>query len=491
MKTISLRKYFGGLAKDSLIYGLGNAVLRILALITAPIFTRIFAPADYGVISLIASVISFLSILLLFGMDNAIFVSYYQYKKERKEIISSAFWFLFSWGLLLTIVFSLLSSNLADLVFKNQTYQIFFLIAFATAFLNLLISLAKVVYRLEFRAKTFALIAGLNAILTTALMIVLVVYFHKGLIGYFIGQLVGTGLTMIVALFSIRSNLNFTLSKKHLKEMVAFGAMVVPASISFFVFDLSDRFFIQHYRNLSELGLYAIAINIASLITFFSYALGQAWSPQVMKIYFSSKKIFHQFVPRFFSYYLIFFFILAVLISTFGQEILRVFTTSKYYQAASVIGPLTIAMVFAASNQVTSLGITLSRKTKYFAFYTACAAILNILLNFLLIPKYGMVGAGWATALSYLFLTIAYFLVSQKFIFLKINHLKIFKLVVLSLGMIIFGPIFWNYNLWQNLLVKVLEILIFGSLLYFTGVIEKQEIDYLKIYLNKIIKSAK
>jgi len=490
MKKISLEKYFVGLSKDSLIYGLGNAVLRLLALITAPIFTRIFVPADYGVISLIASVISFLSIFLVFGMDNAIFVSYYQYKKERKEIISSAFWFLFSWGMLLVIVFSLLSGTLSSLILKTDAYKILFLITLATAFFNLLISLSKVVYRLEFRAKTFAIIAGLNAILATGLTILFVVYLHKGLMGYFEGQLIGTIVTMFVALFLIRNNLSFSFSYPRLKEMVLFGSMVVPASLSFFVFDLSDRFFINHYRNLTELGLYSIGINIASLIAFFSYALGQAWSPQVMKIYFDSRKVFNQFVPRFFVYYLIFFFTLATVIATFGEEILRIFTTPKYYSAATVIGPLVIAMVFSASNQITSLGITLSRKTKFLAFYTACAAVLNICLNFLLIPKYGMIGAAWATASSYLFLTITYFLNSQKFIHLKIDWSKILKITVLSLTVIIVGPIFCHYSFWQNFSIKIFEILVFISLLYLIGVIEKQEIDYLKIILKRFLKRS-
>ena len=131
MKKISLEKYFVGLSKDSLIYGLGNAVLRILALITAPIFTRIFVPAEYGVISLIASVISFLSLFLIFGMDNAIFVSYYQYKKERKVVISSAFWFLFFWGLLLVVPASTLSARISLLILKTTTYQILFLRTFS------------------------------------------------------------------------------------------------------------------------------------------------------------------------------------------------------------------------------------------------------------------------------------------------------------------------------------------------------------------------
>lgn len=488
MQKVSLEKYFVGLSKDSLIYGLGNAVLKILALITAPIFTRIFIPQEYGIISLVASVISLISLFLIFGMDNAIFVSFYQYKKDRSVVISSAFWFLLSWGLLVAGTLSFLTGNLSNLIFKSDSFQFLFLLSLWTAFLMLLINLAKVVFRLEFRAKTFALVTIFNAIVVTGLMVLLVVYFKKGLVGYFEGQLLGTFFSMLLALYLIRHQLKLVISYPKLKEMVLFGAMIVPSSLSFFVFDLSDRFFVNHYRNLTELGLYSIGINIASILVFFSYALGQAWSPQVMKIYFNSRKIFNQFVPRFFVYYLIFFFSLATLISLFSREILGILATSKFYDATRVIGPLSIAMVFAASNQVTSLGITLSRKTKYLALYTGIAAVINIILNFLLIPRYGMVGAGWATALSYLFLTVAYFLCSQKFIRLEIDWSKILKLVVLSLVVILCAPIFWRYGFWLNLGIKFIEISIFGALLYITDVIEKQEIDYLKIMLKKLSK---
>lgn len=487
-KKVSLEKHFLGLGKDSLIYGLGNAVIRVLALLTAPIFTRIFAPAEYGVISLIASVISFLSILLLFGMDNALFVSFYQYKKEKKEVVSSAFWFLLLWGLLIAGIASIFSNQISQLIFHNSLYKALFFLTFWTAYLTLLINISKTILRLEFRAKTFALITIINAVISTGLMIWFVVGIHKGLFGYFLGSFSGTLITFLVTIFLIKKNLSRTISFLRLKEMLSFGVYLLPASVAFFVFDLSDRFFLNHYRTLTELGLYSIGINIASLIVFFSYALGQAWSPQVLNIYYSNKRTFHQFVPRFFEYYSIFFFSLAVIITIFSSEILRILTTQQFFAASTVVGPLSLAMVFSASNQVTSLGITISRKTKYFASYTILAAILNIGLNFLLIPRYGMVGAAYATTSSYLFLTISYYFVSQKFIRIKLNLSKIIRLVGLSMMFILISPYTWQFAFWENLVLKTGEVAGFVVLLYLLGVIEKQELGYLKKYLLKMVK---
>lgn len=481
-----MEKYFKALAKDSAIYGVGNAVLRILALVTAPIFTRIFIPADYGIISLVASITSFLSLLLIFGMDSALPVSFYQYKKEQKTVISTGFWFLVGWSLLLVLLGGVLSGLITNLIFHSQTYRLLLIIAFATAIFTLLINYAKAIFRLEFRAKTFALVSGIVAILSTGLMIFFVAFLHKGLVGYFIGSLVGTFLGFLLAIYLIRKDLLFSVDRKHLKEMVAYGSMIVPASVSFYVFDLADRFFINHYWNLNELGLYSIAINITAMITFFSMALGQAWSPFVLQIYYKSKKLFKEFVPRAFTYYILFFFILSVTLSLFGLELLKIFATPKFYGATRAIPPLTLAMVFSASNQVTALGISISRKTKYFALFSFLTALLNIGLNFLLIPRFGMIGAGWATASSYLFLTLSYYFTSQKFIPLEIDWQKIAKLVLLSTLVIFLGPFVLKYSFLINLFIKIVLLGIYIVLLYLFGVIEKSEISYIRKYVRRI-----
>lgn len=480
MAKVSLEKYFVGLSKDSLIYGLGNAVLRVLALITAPIFTRIFIPAQYGVISLIASVLSFLSLLLIFGMDSAVFVSFYEYKKEQRRVISSGFWFLVCWSAVLSGLGIILSNKISFLVFKTDLYRVLFILVFTTAIFTLLTNYAKAIFRLEFRPKTFAFVSSLVAVLTTALMIIFVAGFHWGLVGYFSGSLIGATAGFLLALFLIRKDLEFRVSWPRLKEMVAYGSMLVPSSVAFYVLDLSDRFFVNHYRTLTELGLYSIAINITSMISFFSVALGQAWSPFILDIFFKSKKIFKEFIPRALNYYLIFFFALSVLVSTFGLEILKLLATPKFYGASRAIAPLALAMVFSATLQVTGLGISIKRKTQFFALYSAVAALLNIGLNFLLIPKYGMVGAGIATAISYLFLTASYYYKSQQLIWLVLDWQKTFKLVLLSLAAILIFPLSWHFSSVINIAVKIGEFLGYLLLIYLFGVIEKQELGYLK-----------
>lgn len=486
MKKVPLEKHFLALSKDSLVYGLGNMVLKVLALVSIPIITRIFTPAEYGVINLVASVITFLSLLMIFGMDSALALSFFEYKKEKKAVFSSGLWFLLFWAIILVAIATFFSGSIASFFLKNKIYTNLLIIGYISAIFTLLTNYAKTVLQLEFKAKTFALLSAINAILITGLIILFIAGFHFGLKGYFAGTLLGAGLGFFLTVYFIKDNIIFKISKPRLFEMIAYGALLVPASLATYIFDLSDRYFVSHYRNLGELGLYSMAFNITIMISFFAVALGQAWSPFIMRMYFESKSIYKNFLSRAFSYLLILFSILLVIVCIFSKEFLTIFSTPQYFEATKAIPPLGIAAVFSASIQITALGISISRKTKYIAIWTMVTAILNTILNFLLIPKYGMVGAGWSTAISYFFLTGLYLFTSQRLIAFPVIWGKILKLAIIT-GLVIFlSHYFWHYSFWINFIIKILELGVYLVLLYLTGVIEKEEILYVRSKFKEI-----
>lgn len=482
----SLHKHFVSLSKDSFVYGLGNAVTALLFLISAPILTRIFNPTEYGAIALITSSIYFLNLFLIFGMDSATTLTYYQNKKDQKGIASGVFLFLLFWGLFLTALGIIFSKQLSGLIFRQTFYYLPLSIALITAFLNLLITFAKTIFRLEFKAKTFSFITAVNALLTLSLSILFILR-KSGIFEYFLGGLIGVFISLILALFSFRQYLTFKINWTKVKETISHGAAIVPVSLFYFVFNLSDRFFVNRFWGLNELGLYSIAITVNGFIIFFSASLSRAWVPFVLRMYQDSKKEFHQFVPRVFTYYLIFFFSLAVLISTFRVEILSLLTTPEFFGAKKAVGIISLGMVFFASAQITCIGIYVAKKTARLTLWAGLAALINTVLNIALIPKFGMVGAALATAVTYLFLTASYMWNSQKLIKLKIDWPKIIKLAVISVLFILIGPIFWKYPFWLNLLIKFLQFALFMLLLYLLGVAEKKEIGYLKKIFSPIL----
>lgn len=491
MKKVLLEKHFISLSKDSIIYGLGNIVLKVLGLATTPIITRIFTPADYGVINLISSIISFLGLIMIFGMDSAMSLSFFEYKKNRKIVISSGFWFLLIWAIVVMTLATIFSNSIANFFLKSEIYTGLLIIGFVTAILNLLIGYITLIFRLEFKAKTFAIITVINAVFSTSFILLFVAGFHFGLKGYFIGSMIGSLIAFLVAFYLARSNFVFKISKLRLLQMISYGSMLLPASMATYIFDLSDRFFVSHYWNLQELGFYSMAFNITAMMTFFSVALSQAWSPFIYKMYHENHATYKHFLSRFASYYLIFFAFLTVMFCTFNREVLAIFTTPKFFGATVAVIPLAIAAFFSASIRLTVVGISISRKTKYIATYTIITALFNILLNFLLIPKYGIAGAGWATAISYFLLTALYFQTSQKLIPFEVDWKKMIKLAILTSLAIFIMPLSWKFGFWENFAIKITELVAYLILLYFSGVIEKGEVTYLKQSFAKMKLKAK
>lgn len=478
---MDLSKYIKQLSKDTLIYGLGDAFLKFLAFLTVPVYTRIFNPSDYGILSLIAAIIAFFSLFLDLGMSPALQRSYFDSSdaKRRKKIISTAFWFLFIWGFSFSLLIILLAKRISFWFFDSSDYSLILILAFLSTFLTVFINLAKDLARLKFQPWLFNRFVLLNGISSAVFSLILVFYFKIGILGFFLGGLAGTILTIIFAWQLIKNFIIFVFSRLELKKMFSYGIMLVPTAVAYYIFDLSDRFFLARMSTLHELGLYSLAVNISGIMMFFATALAQAWSPFALKLYAEEKDVYKKMYSRMMNYVMISFSFLSILIVLFNSEILKIITTPEYYEARKAIMFLVISMLAYASTQVTLLGIAIERKTKYVALSAGIAALVNILLNIVFIPKLGMVGAALATALSYIVLATMYYFISQKLHPISYDLTKITKILILTL--FIFGI---SSFISPGIFLKIGLIVIFLSFLLLFKIFEPGEILFIKQFFR-------
>jgi O-antigen/teichoic acid export membrane protein len=117
---------------------------------------------------------------------------------------------------------------------------------------------------------------------------------------------------------------------------------------------------------------------------------------------------------RVFSIWFFFLVIAASTVALFGNEALRILTPREYWAAAPVLAPLIMGIALSGTTQITAIGISLENRTRIFAYAAWTTALANIMLNFLLIPQWGALGAAAATFLSYGLLTSLYLFWSQK-----------------------------------------------------------------------------
>jgi O-antigen/teichoic acid export membrane protein len=410
--TSSLKRLSG----DFAVYGLGEIVIKAFSLISLPIYTRVFSPDQFGVLSYATTLGGLLSAVLVLGGDSAYARFFFEARTiERRQLITST-WigFLGAWSLVVCVLLLPFAGSIAQFSFGDTTSTPLLVVVLLTGPVSLVNRMCSQVLRNEFRPAAYTILNIAATVLLVGVAVTAVVGLKMGVIGVLLGALVAEFVMLPVRLWTARSMFSFQFSLAVLRELLAFGIPLVPTSLAYWVFLTSDRLILGKVSTLEQLGLYSVANSLVSLVAIAIAAFGQAWSPHAIRLYEEQRDEASAVYGRILTYILAGFGLLAVGLTVFGPELLKILTGAKYQGAEAAIAPLAISMVAMASSQVTAGGITLSKRTHYLSSHAWMAAVLNVVLNVLLDGPFGMLGAAWATAIAYVGLTLLYAVTSQR-----------------------------------------------------------------------------
>jgi len=217
-----------------------------------------------------------------------------------------------------------------------------------------------------------------------------------------------------------------------IKQILTYGLPLVPTSFSYWIFVSSDKFLLTKLSTFEQVGLYSLANNIVSILSFLINALGQSFSPYMLDKFQNNREDFFDFMGNSLVNILLIFSFLTLGISLFSHELLVILTTPKFYEASLAVIPLSLSSIAFATTQVTAAGITLANKTYYFTIFSFLSALFNIVLNLVFIPRFGMLAASYTTLLSYVFLTISYSQISRNFFKFNYDNRKIILICFLT-----------------------------------------------------------
>jgi len=468
---------FRRLFKDIAIYGTGDIILKATAFITMPIYTRIFTPEQYGVWSFVITVTGLFNTILILGGDSAYSRFFFEAKtlNEKQIVTSTWFFFLALWSGSVVLLCLPFVSFLSVWSFETKQHGILFLLCLLAAPVGLINTMCGQAIRNQFRARLFTFLSIVSTVLGIGCSLYGAVILDMGIAGVLGGTLLAALIMFPIRLWTARSMVRRVFSVDVLRKLLAFGVPLVPASLAYWVFASSDRVVLGKLSTLDELGLYAVANGATATLGIFHGAFGLAWSPHAVRMYEEQPEAAPVFFGQVMTYILVGFGVLCVGIAVFAHELLVILSTPAFYPAALAIGPLALGFVAYASTQITASGISLKKKTKYIAIYSWIAALLNLGLNILFVPRWGMMAASWATALSYIFLTLAYGITSQRLWPIYYEKNRIFRAASLIFLFTIVAAFLPEMPLIVNLILKSTYCLIFGGLLVAFRVLDKRE----------------
>jgi O-antigen/teichoic acid export membrane protein len=412
---VGAAKHIKQLGIETLIYGISGTISRFVGIFLVPLYTRIFTPTDYGIIGSVTAMTGLLSTFIILGLDSASARWYYDTSDttRRHKVISSWFWCQFTVGVATALVLLSFAPQVSNLLFKSEEYALVLRLVALTIPVGAFTKVVGNWLRYQRRAWMTAVFFTSNSLGMITIIFLFVLVWHKGLTGLYLAHLIA-GLVMVPVAAII---LKAWIGPKHislqiLKEMLLFGLPLVPAAVAAWVTASSDRLILPLFFDQAETGIYTVAISISSGVALVTSAFQMAWGPFAFSILHeqNSTRVYGEV----FSIYALLGCLLCTGMSLFAPQLLYVFTTPRYYAAASSVPFLVFAYLAIGASYIASLGSSIAKKPVPIATSILIGAGVNTVLNFILIPHLGKDGAAIATLIAYLSALVYVFFASQR-----------------------------------------------------------------------------
>lgn len=406
--------------KDSFIYGIGIALSKGIVFFTVPIFTRVFSPEQYGVIDLVNITAILFSVIINLGLDSAQSFYYMKYKNEKKNpnIVFSIIFKLkllssIIVGILLWLLIPLYSPYLKENIKDFNTYILF--AVFISIFIAVNTSTIEI-YRLKFKPWKYNLYSFIQSFLSIGGALLFIYYNEKNILNYFYGIITGNMISLIILITSCKqylfNNTEENIFNKGIRYL-KYGAPLIFGALSFQVIQSSDRFFILKFLDSTSLGIYSSGVNISMGIALIVVAFRKAWLPYALDLIQKGNN--NKFFSNVAVYYITAGSILCIILSALSGVIVKIFVSPSFYESSEIIGIYSWAHIWFGYFLISSLGIFYSKKTYHIIWIHFTAAIINIVLNVVLIPKWGIKGAALSTIIALMISNIILMIMGNKY----------------------------------------------------------------------------
>lgn len=468
--------------------GIINILVALSSIILLPILTKNFSAQNYGVWVQLMVTIGLIPNITTLGLPFTM-VRYLASEKIKKNVQAgfyTIFWTVLIVSSLASILLIISANELARLLFNNYSSIVIIL-----AVLIPIISL-NILFLNYFRTIQNMKLYSLFTLIQTYLYVSIVSYLileGNNLIVAVIGYLTAQIIILIVMAIAITKNIGFKLTKfQNLREYLTFGLPMIPSMFSYWIVDSSDRYIIGILLGTAFVGYYNPGYTLGLLIMMLIAPISVIIIPVLSKHYDENNMIEVRNMLKYsLKYYLAIAIPSVIGISLLSKELLLILTTPEIALKGFIITPFTAtSALFYGILVIFSQIIILKKETRIAGTAWLFAAIFNIILNLLLIPYFGILGAAIATLFSYLLSTIFIIIYSLRKFRFDIDIKFIAKSIIASLPMI---PLIFLINtdkIIDLLIVVLLSALIYLIIIILLKGISKEEIKFFRnIFFNQ------
>ncbi|KIZ30510.1 hypothetical protein C5137_15570 [Bacillus cereus] len=477
------------LVSSGVVYFVFSILTQVINMLLIPLYTNNLSQMEYGKYELLNTIQQLLGLAITVGVYSGLKRFYYE--TENKHLLkNTALNFSFLWGASVYVFIYFLSPTISDYVFNGEQAAIGYIrLIVVSSILTCLISIYTSFYEMEFKAFRAAVIQLSILTITFGLAFYFVAIREEGIIGALKSISIANLIVFVILFVGDFRNYKFKINTGYLKNMLNYGGGLLLGQISAWVLNLIDRFFIKDLISYSAVGIYSLSYKIGMLINpVFIAPFAQVFTSFKFKAYKEVngkekiQKMFH-------IYNMIGCFCVFGL-SIFGKIGVNILANEEYLEAYKIIPLIAISYFIWGVGQFYSLGLHIANKMVSNSLIVVISAVVNILLNIILIPKIGVNGAAIATIIAYMIANVFYYYFSEKYYSLGLGIFYPYKYFIVFI--LLYVVYYYFISSLENLYIEFFWNLILCVMYIVLLIVFRfTNINEIKMLVNKILSKKK
>lgn len=436
---------------NSVLFAIGNLGSKLINIILVPLYTYYLSTAQYGLVDVVQTTAKMLLPIISLSIYDGVLRFVMDQKEDRNAVFTN--------GIVITLLGSFVGIAFYPLINYFSVmdgllgYMIIILIL--QAFQSLLAQFARAIGAI----RAFAINGLLMALVTGLTNILLLVKLEMGIDGYLISLIIANLFSIVFLFIAVNAHRYIEIkkiNKELLKNMLVYSLPLIPNAFMWWVINASNRYFILFFIGASANGLFAVANKIPTLLSVLNTIFFQAWQLSAIEEFGSKEK--SNFFTEVFTYFQMFMLLGASAIIVVIKLAMQYFVAPEYYITWQYVPFLLLGVVFSSYSGFIGANYIAAKQTKGVFKTSIYGGVVNIIANVILIPLFGINGAGLATMLSFFVMWVLRIKDTNQFIDLKVNVMNlVFNLLVIAIQIAV---LFVNFSTITNLVIQTLLFLI-------------------------------
>lgn len=411
------------LFKKFIQFAIGNGVVLILGFISTPIITRIISPNEMGKFSMFNTITNLLLVIVLLGIDQS-YVRYYYEEEDKGQLLRKCIKIPLIVNSIFCILFLIFYKYISIYIVDEVNFLLVVLIVFHL-FGSVFSRFALIQIRMKQRAKLYSLLNVLMKIFYLIFIGVFFILYKDNYMTLILAIIISNLLMTLFAIYREKKEW-FGKGSSKLKtvdrELIRYGIPFVFSMAVTWIFQSADRIAIKQFCGYDEVGLYSGAMNIISLLNACQGAFTTFWVPVAYEKYSENPKD-SEFFSKINKIVSVTMLLIAILLITF-KDLIVLLLGVEYRESVFIFPYLVFMPIMYTISETTVLGINFKKKTKNHIYIAIIAAIVNIIGNLILVPRYGSIGAAISTGLAYIVFFATRTFIANKYYKIKLDLWK-------------------------------------------------------------------